>query len=72
MWPFSMTQLLLLAGLVVANPGPAWSVRGEGGTGAGWTEVRMEEAGRCPPADVCDVSSKEEVDEAFLLEVYVI
>lgn len=32
--------------------------------------VGMEEAGRCPPADACDVSSKGEIDEAFLLEVY--
>lgn len=34
--------------------------------------VDKEEAGRCPPADVCDVSCKEEIDEAFLLEVFVI
>lgn len=45
-------------------------MRSQGGKGR--NAFGMEEVGRCPPADICGASCKEEVDEAFLLEVYVI
>jgi len=55
-----------------SRPRASMECQEEGGTGVGWTEVCTEEAERCLPADVCDVSCKEEIDGAFLLEVYVI
>jgi len=55
-----MTQLLLLAGLVVANLGPA---QGEGGSqGVGERSVWYGESRKVPAAAGCDVSYREEVD----------
>lgn len=44
----------------------------EGGTRAGWAGIHMEEVRRYLLADVCDVGYKEGIDEASLLEFYVI
>jgi len=60
MWSLLMTQLLLLAGLVVANLGPA---QGEGGNqGVGERSVWYGESRKVPAAAGCDVSYREEVD----------
>lgn len=69
-----MTQLLLLlAGLVVADLGPAWNIgRREEPEQDGQEYSCMEEEGRCPPAAVCDLCCEEEIDEVFLLEVSVV
>lgn len=54
MWSSLMTQLLLLAGLTVANLGP---VQGEGGNqGVGEKSVWYGEIRKVPPTAGCDVS----------------
>lgn len=54
MWSSLMTQLLLLAGLTVANLGP---VQGEGGNqGVGEKSVWYGESRKVPPTAGCDVS----------------
>lgn len=69
-----MTQLLLLlAGLVVADLGPAWNIGSREEPGQDGQEYSCtEEVGRCPLAAVCDMSCEEEIDEVFLLEVSVV
>lgn len=62
-----------LAGLVVADLGPAWNIGRREDPGQDGQEYScMEEVGRCPPAAVCDVGCEEEIDEGFLLEVSVV
>lgn len=73
-WSSPMTQLLLLlAGLVVADLGPAWNI---GKREEPWQDGQeyscMEEVGRCPPAAVCDMGYEEGLDEVYLLEVSVV